>query len=71
MQVAGGARPTKNRVLGKAEFMNGFKSVCAITYVFRKFFLTNTQINFMMGPFHPKRGAGRDRHERGMECDGR
>jgi hypothetical protein len=25
----------------------------------------------MMRPFHPKGGAARDRHERGMECDGR
>src|SRR5215469_12096694 len=24
-----------------------------------------------MHPFHPKGGATRDRHERGMECDGR
>jgi hypothetical protein len=24
-----------------------------------------------MRPFHPIRGADRDRHERGMECDGR
>ena len=25
----------------------------------------------LIRPFHPIRGAGRDRHERGMECDGR
>ena len=69
--VARGSNGRRNRMLGKAEFVSGFNLIANLSSVFQKNALRNLQIKSLSLSFHPNRGAGRDRHERGMECDGR
>jgi hypothetical protein len=56
----------------KRDFVSGFKAVARFAEaeysIFQNFALES---NAIIRAFHPKRGADRDRHERGMECDGR